>query len=130
MRVSCLASSSGSMSSNLSFFVVLGRIGAGGARGTVFVVLMGASPPRCLKCENSQRVYTLGRAEKNTYSTLNENEKLLGCREGDDFFVGSELLHTAKDVHVFLLQYVVIGDHGPECVQDPAQHLSQHETNS
>ena len=35
------------MSSNLSFFVVLGRIGAGGASGTVFDVLIGASPSRC-----------------------------------------------------------------------------------
>ena len=49
ISVSCRASSRGSMSSNLSFLLVFGMIGAGGARGTVFVVLIGASPPRCYR---------------------------------------------------------------------------------
>ena len=47
MSVSCRASSVASMSNNLSFFDDLGRIGGGGATGIVFVVLIGASPPRC-----------------------------------------------------------------------------------
>lgn len=37
----------GSMSSNLNFFVDLGMIGGGGDTAFVFVVLIGASPPRC-----------------------------------------------------------------------------------
>lgn len=47
ISVSCRASSNGSMSRSLSFFDVFGMMGAGGARGTVFVVLIGASPSRC-----------------------------------------------------------------------------------
>lgn len=47
ISVSWRATSRGSMSTSFSFFDVFGTIGAGGAIGTVFVVLIGASPLRC-----------------------------------------------------------------------------------
>ena len=53
MSVSWRDSSTGSISSNLSFLEDLGMMGAGGVRGTVFVVLIGASPPRsCAICQD------------------------------------------------------------------------------
>ncbi len=53
MRVSCRPNSSGSMSSSLIFLLDFGSMGAGGASGTVLVVLIGASPPRCYCCHVS-----------------------------------------------------------------------------
>ena len=103
------------MSSNLSFFVVLGRIGAGGASGTVFDVLIGASPSRCyIETQNREgRTY-----REKTYGSLNEDEELFGSRKGDDFLVRGELLHATEDVHVLLFQNVVIRNHCPKRVQD------------
>lgn len=48
IRVSCRASSMGSMSSNFSFFEDLGRIGVGACEGNIICVALIGHPPCCL----------------------------------------------------------------------------------
>lgn len=59
-----------------------------------------------------------------TYRSFDENEELLGSSVGNNFLVGCEFLHALKDVHVLLLQDVVISDHCPEGVQHPLPNVS------